>query len=212
MSRVLIGRRALVASGASIALLSRVAEAADLPRTAAQTRGPFYPVELPLDRDNNLVNVVGRAQPATGQVTHVFGRIVDVEGKPIAGARIEIWQCNAFGRYHHPGDRGPAPIDPDFQGFGQTVSAPDGTYRFRTIRPVQYPGRAPHIHFEVTAGGTVLTTQMYVEGEPGNLRDGPLNSIRDPRQRAALIVPLAPAPQVEAGALAGDFQIVMGRG
>lgn len=207
-----LARRALIAGGASIALASRLAEAADLPRTAAQTRGPFYPVELPLDRDNNLVNVAGRGEPANGQVTHVFGRVIDVEGRPIPGARIEIWQCNAFGRYHHPGDRGPAPIDPNFQGFGQTVSAADGTYRFRTIKPVQYPGRTPHIHFEVTAGGSVLTTQMYVDGEPGNLRDGPLNSIRDPRQRAALIVPFAPAPQVEPGALAGEFQIVMGRG
>lgn len=207
-----LARRALIAGGASIALASRLAEAADLPRTAAQTRGPFYPVELPLDRDNNLVNVAGRGEPANGQVTHVFGRVIDVEGRPIPGARIEIWQCNAFGRYHHPGDRGPAPIDPNFQGFGQTVSAADGTYRFRTIKPVRYPGRTPHIHFEVTAGGSVLTTQMYVDGEPGNLRDGPLNSIRDPRQRAALIVPFAPAPQVEPGALAGEFQIVMGRG
>src|SRR5204863_6196939 len=96
------------------------------------------------------------------------------------------------GRYHHPGDRSAAPIDPGFQGYGETVSTDEGGYRFRTIRPVAYTGRTAHIHFAVTVPrGGKLVTQMYVEGEPGNARDMVLNGIRDPEARKAVIVPFA---------------------
>ncbi len=144
-------------------------------------------------------------------VTYVTGRVVDPRGRPVAGARIEIWQCDAAGVYHHSGDsRGPA--DPDFQGYGRTVAAADGGYRFRTIRPVAYPGRTPHIHFKISGPGFAgLTTQMYVEGEPGNRRDFVLNAIRDPIVRRSVIVPLRQAAELEPGALHGVFTIVVGR-
>jgi protocatechuate 3,4-dioxygenase beta subunit len=206
-------RRLLVGAGTVLALAGGRASStlAALATTPRQTTGPFYPVELPLDRDNDLVRFGGAAQQAQGQITHVFGRVLDRDARPIRGARIEIWQCNAFGRYHHPRDTRDAPLDPGFQGYGETVSAADGAYRFRTIRPVPYPGRTPHIHFAVTAPGMErLVTQMYVAGEPGNARDGLYNSIRDPAARAALTVALAPAAELESGAIGGTFDIILG--
>lgn len=203
-------RRALVA-GASLAALAvtNPAAAARLVATPAQSEGPFYPLTLPLDRDNDLVTVAGQPRPAKGTITHVFGKVLDVDGRPVGGARVEIWQCDADGHYHHPGDRR-GPADPAFQGFGQTVTAADGGYRFRTIRPVPYPGRTPHIHVKVAArNAPELTTQMYVAGEPGNERDFLLRSIRDPAARARVIVALEPAAGLEAGALQGRFDIVL---
>jgi protocatechuate 3,4-dioxygenase beta subunit len=203
-------RRVLLGAGAAVVTIAAPVLAA-LPETPQQTTGPFYPRDLPLDRDNDLARVAGAAEPAKGQLAHVFGRVLDREGRPIAGARVEIWQCNAFGRYHHPRDTRDAPLDPGFQGYGETVSAADGGYRFRTIRPVPYPGRTPHIHFAVSApGASRLVTQMYVAGEPLNARDGLYNSIRDPAARAAVTVALAPAPEIEPGAIAGRFDLVLG--
>lgn len=203
-------RHFLLAVGA-VALARPLEAVAALLPTPAQSTGPFYPRELPLDRDNDLATVAGAPSRARGELTHVFGTLRDVEGRPLAGARVEIWQCNAFGRYHHPNDTRDAPLDPGFQGFGETRTAADGAYRFRTIKPVAYPGRTPHIHFAVTApGGTRLVTQMYVEGAPGNERDSLLNSIRDPAARRSVIVTLKPAPEIEGGALAGTFDIVLG--
>lgn len=205
-------RRVFVALGSAalVAASSRLALATLLP-TPRQTPGPFYPRTLPLDADNDLVHIAGHTKDASGTVTHVFGRILDTEGKPIPEAKIEIWQCDSHGRYHNVDDRGAQQIDPDFQGYGQTISAADGGYRFRTIRPVPYPGRTPHIHFAITtATGRRLTTQMYVAGEALNERDPVLSQIRDPASRAAVIVSLEPASQVDARGLAGTFDIVMG--
>ncbi|MFQ5776220.1 MAG: protocatechuate 3,4-dioxygenase subunit beta [Kiloniellaceae bacterium] len=205
-------RRALLTGGLALAGLAAVrpATAALLP-TPRQTEGPFYPTRIPLDSDADLVRVAGRPAPAAGTVTHVFGRVLTEDGRPKAGVRVEVWQCDAFGRYHHPREpRGRA--DPNFQGYGRVTAAADGAYRFRTIRPVPYPGRTPHIHFAVSGPGMGrLTTQMYVAGEPGNARDFVLNRVPDPRARASLIVALAPVPEIEAGALVGRFDIVLGR-
>jgi len=143
-------------------------------------------------------------------VTHVIGRVLDRDGRPVPGALVEIWQCDAHGRYLAPADRGRAARDPRFQGHGRTLTDAGGGYRFRTIRPVPYPGRTPHIHFRLGRGGReLLTTQMYVAGEPLNEGDFLLNSIRDPAERARLLVALRPAEEVEAGSLAGMFDIVL---
>ena len=118
---------------------------------------------------------------------------------------MEIWQCDTLGHYHHPRDGGSA--DPNFQGFGHTFAGEDGAYRFRTIKPVPYPGRAPHIHFAVFGKGfDRMTTQMYVAGNPLNQRDWILNSVRNTLARKKLIVSLGPAPQIEPGALVGTFR------
>ncbi|MDX1431621.1 MAG: intradiol ring-cleavage dioxygenase [Gammaproteobacteria bacterium] len=184
--------------------------AAELVPTPRQSTGPFYPSELPLDHDNDLASVRGRAGIAEGIITHVRGRVLDASGRALPGMTIEIWQCNAFGRYHHPRDRREAPIDENFQGYGRTLSAGDGGYRFRTIRPVAYPGRTPHIHFAVSGPGTeTLITQMYVAGEPRNDSDWLLNRIRDPRARASVIVTLREG-EAAPGELSGEFDLVLG--
>ena len=198
LGTLLTGRQALAAPGRT--------------PTPPQMQGPFYPLTLPLDQDNDLVQVAGRQGLAHGVITEVAGRVLDPAGQPIRGARIEIWQANGHGRYHHPDDDSPAPVDPLFQGFGHTVTDTQGAYHFRTIRPVAYPGRAPHIHFAVVlAGGRTFHTQMYVAGEPANRSDFLLNAIQDRRQREALIVPLHPSSTGNSR-LAGRFDIVLGPG
>ena len=207
-----ITRRGLLAGGAALTGLAAAASAlAALVPTPRQTEGPFYPARLPLDADADLVQVAGRAQAAKGTVTHVFGRVLTEDGRPMRGVRVEIWQCDANGVYHHPRDR-LADADPNFQGFGRTMAGEDGGYRFRTIRPVPYPGRTPHIHFAIAGPGMRrLTTQLYIAGEPGNARDFVLNRVRDPDARASLIVPFEPAPEIEPEALGARFDIVLGR-
>ncbi len=177
-----------------------------------QTEGPFYPRDWDGDIDNDLVKVHGRDAKAMGEVLWLQGRVLDLSGRSVAGATVEIWQCDARGVYRHPRDeRGDRRRDPAFQGRGRTTSDADGHYRFRTIRPVPYAGRTPHVHFRVEAPGRdELITQMYVFGEPRNARDGVLNAIRDPRQRDSVIVRLEPAQRIEQDALVGSFDIVLG--
>jgi protocatechuate 3,4-dioxygenase beta subunit len=209
-SRFFTRRAALAAGVAWLALpgLALPARAAELIPTPAQSEGPFYPVEFPPETDWDLVRMGGAAKPALGTIAYIEGRILDRNGKAVPRARVEIWQCDAKGRYRHPGDaRGPR--DEEFQGFGRVDTADDGAYQFRTIRPVAYPGRTPHIHFAVLAPGAArFVTQMYVAGEPLNKRDFLLNSVRDQKARERLIVPLAPT-DAESGALRGRFDIVL---
>lgn len=140
--------------------------------TPGQPAGPFYPVERPLDDDSDLTRVQGLKRPAQGRITDLRGRILDRNGRPLSDLRIEIWQCDANGRYRHPRDSGDHPIDPGFQGLGHTITDSQGGYRFRTIRPVPYPGRTPHIHVAVfPAGERPFVTQLYVAGEPRNAQD-----------------------------------------
>ncbi|MFM9972202.1 MAG: intradiol ring-cleavage dioxygenase [Burkholderiales bacterium] len=180
--------------------------------TPRQTEGPFYPVKLPADHDSDLVNVKGANGMAKGEVTHLSGRILDAQGRPLQGVRVEIWQADANGRYHHPGDRSGADADPNFQGFGHFVTGADGSYAFRTIKPVPYPGRAPHIHFKLRgANFPEFVTQLYVAGHPGNDRDGLLTSIPQGPRRSSLLanfLPIkAPSGVTEFSA---RFEIVLG--
>ena len=199
----------LAASAAGLSLLRSVAEAAALPPTPAQTAGPFYPQWFPADTDNDLVHIAGRGGTAKGTVTLISGRVLDRDGAAVVGARVEIWQCDANGRYHNVrGDSSDRPLDENFQGYGQTTTDRDGGYQFRTIRPVPYPGRTPHIHFAVSALGlSPFITQMYVAGEPQNERDGVLMGVRPPAARSRLIVPLGASG--EPGILSGTFDIVL---
>lgn len=219
MSRVTtpwIGRRALIAGAAatttSLLLPPRIALAMpELTPTPAQTEGPFYPTDWTGDIDNDLVQVTGEAARSLGQVVHVRGRVLGSDGTPIAGARVEIWQCDANGVYRHPRDMSPTRRrDDGFQGRGRVVADAAGHYSFRTIRPVAYPGRTPHIHYSIELPDRRrLVTQMYVAGEPLNARDGILNAIANQRQRDSVIVRLEAADGIENGALAGTFDIVM---
>jgi protocatechuate 3,4-dioxygenase beta subunit len=164
-------RRRLLLGG-SAALLSLPLAAAQRVLTPGQAAGPFYPVIPPLNRDNDLTQVDGRSGRAMGQISDLYGRVMEVDGRPLAGVRVEIWQCDANGRYRHPRDRQTVAEDPNFQGFGHTITDAEGRYRFRTIRPVLYPGRTPHIHAAVFPGEDVpFVTQIYVAGEAQNERD-----------------------------------------
>ncbi len=177
--------------------------------TPAQTEGPFYPDQMPLDQDNDLVLIAGRKAPALGEITHLTGRILDLNGKPLRGVVIEIWQVDHHGHYIHTGDAS-AKNDAGFQGFGRFETGQNGAYRFRTIKPVPYPGRAPHIHVKLRKGKSeLLTTQMYVQGHPLNERDGLLRGIRDPQQRSSVLVPFLPSKERQ-GELTARFDIVLG--
>jgi protocatechuate 3,4-dioxygenase beta subunit len=192
------------------------AGAQTLRRTPTQVLGPFYPVVKPLDQDADLTSVAGRSGRATGQVIDVMGRIMNRDGKPVAGARVEIWQANTHGRYTHPSDRNPAPLDPNFEGFAVLKTDADGRYRFRTIKPGAYPEdsgvlRAPHIHFEVFGRTNRLVTQMYFAGEALNDTDRFLATAAGNRER--LIVPFKPSPEQQAAnPLVGVWDIVLDQG
>ena len=211
-----LGRRSVIAgisASATSALVPTISFAeGQLIATPRQTEGPFYPVEWSGDIDPDLVVVRGEAARAKGQVTHVDGRILTLTAQPLGGATVEIWQCDANGIYRHPRDGGGTRSrDLGFQGRGRAISDASGRYSFRTIRPVAYSGRAPHIHFKVVLPDRrALVTQMYVFGETQNERAGVLNSIRDRRQRESVIVRLLPADGIEPGALAGTFDIIVG--
>ena len=201
---VITDRRRFIAtlalSGAAFTVRGAFAE--QLARTAAQTEGPFYPDRLPLDT----------ITPAVGEITHLSGRILDETGAPVRNAIVEIWQCDHEGVYLHSADASRKPGDRHFQGFGRFLTDSIGAYYFRTIKPVPYPGRTPHIHFKVKKGGRdLLTTQCYVKGHPGNAQDGIWKSVTDPRARESITIDFSPAPGSPTGELAAKFDIVVGR-
>jgi protocatechuate 3,4-dioxygenase beta subunit len=184
--------------------------AEELTRTPRQTEGPFYPDHLPLDTDNDLLIINDSITPAIGEITHLSGRIFDAKGEPIRNALVEIWQVDGNGVYLHSGDQHAA-RDKNFQGFGRFMTGSSGDYYFRTIKPVPYPGRTPHIHFAVKMKGRdKWTTQCYVKGESRNDRDGIYRSIKDPKAREAVTIDFAPVKESRLGELAAKFDIVLG--
>ncbi len=210
----LVSRRHFVGGMAALSMAAWStpgAFAEELTRTPRQTEGPFYPDHLPLDTDNDLLIVNDALSPAVGEITHLTGRILDAQGDPIRNAAVEIWQVDNNAVYLHSqgGDR--ATLDKNFQGFGRFVTSSTGEYYFRTIKPVVYPGRTPHIHFAVKIRGKdKFTTQCYIKGAPENERDGVLRSIRDEQQLASVLVDFAPIPDSKIGELAATFDVVLG--
>jgi protocatechuate 3,4-dioxygenase beta subunit len=207
-----LDRRRILARGASVALVAlpwawtgaRAQAAAPLRPTPSQTEGPFYPVEFPADADADLLRN-GALAYTQGDEAWVEGQVRDLSGAPIKGAVVEIWQCDHNGYYHHPGNGGRA--DKRFQGFGRATAQADGSYRFHTIRPTPYVGRAPHIHVKVVLGTKhLLTTQLYVAGHEGNERDSLLRRL-DAQERKALVVPFTAAAPGQA--LRAVFPIVV---
>ena len=168
-------RRAfLKASAASVAGVALPGPVAAALRTPSAAEGPFYPSQSMrfADVDNDLVKILGAVREAGGEIIEITGRVMDRSENPIAGARVEIWQVDTNGRYLHTGDDQATARDPAFQGFGHDITGPDGSYRFRTIKPVSYPGRTPHIHVKVFTDDRELTTQFYIAGHPENSKDG----------------------------------------
>ena len=182
-----------------------------LRRTQDQILGPFYPVMKRPDQSGDLTRVQDGLGRAKGQVLNVMGRVLNPAGEPVRGARVEIWQANAVGRYAHPDDPNPAPLDPNFVGFGVITTDAEGRYRFKTIKPAAYPTgpttmRPAHIHFEVVGHHDQLVTQMYFEGDPYNEKDRYLQSASRPE---ALIVKLRPAtPEFDPDSMTAVFDIV----
>ncbi|APW61565.1 protocatechuate 3,4-dioxygenase [Paludisphaera borealis] len=205
--RAFLGSLALGAS----AFAARGAFADELMRTPSQTEGPFYPDKLPLDTDNDLIVVNDNLTSAVGEITHLTGRLLDSKGEPIRNALIEIWQVDANGAYLHTKDPAHGKFNANFQGFGRFLTGSTGEYYFRTIKPVAYTGRAPHIHVKVRKGRKeLLTTQFYIKGSPENERDGIYKSLRDPKDRDALTLAFTPVEGSKIGELSARGDLVIG--
>lgn len=196
MDKTEISRRRFLVTGTvlgagSVAVACSTSKA-DATATPAQTEGPFYPTVDQADKDADLTLVDGHSEAALGEVVRVEGRVLDRQGKAIAGAVVDIWQANAAGRYAHELDPNPAPLDPNFQGWAILSTDTTGRYGFKTIKPGAYPAepgwdRPPHIHFKVSRRGyKEITTQMYFDGEPLNAPDLVLNALSD--EEKAMVV------------------------
>lgn len=177
--------------------------------TPWQAEGPFYPQQMPADHDHDLVKVTGQDAAAMGTVLHLHGRILDRFGAPIDGARVEIWQCDKNGIYHHPDDREEG-RDLGFQGIGVRAVDARGGYAFRTIRPTAYSGRTPHIHFKIKVDGKKrLSTQMYdAANKKRNANDGIYTDLSTAQQRAVTVA-MTSADSLEAGAVIGEFNLIL---
>jgi len=187
--------------------------AEELVKTPKQTEGPFYPDKLPLDTDNDLLVINDGITPAVGEISHLTGKVLDAKGNALRGAVVEIWQCDGKGVYLHTDDsKGKKKQqDANFQGFGRFTTSKAGEYYFRTIKPVPYPGRTPHIHVKVKLNGKeVLCTQLYVAGEEQNEKDFIYMGVKDKAQRASVTVDFAKIKDSKLGELAANFDIVLG--
>jgi len=207
--RFLTGSLALGAA----AFTARGSFADELAKTPKQTEGPFYPNRLPLDTDNDLIVLNDSLTPAVGEITHLTGKVLDAKGNPVKNALVEIWQCDAKGVYLHTADSDGKKEQQDkhFQGFGRFLTGGTGEYYFRTIKPVPYPGRTPHIHYKIKHGGKeLLVTQLYVKGHPGNPKDGIWRGLGDEKTQALVTTDFTPIKDSKLGELAANFNLVLG--
>lgn len=201
--KLLLGISGLIIAGTGSATAALLA-------TPRQTPGPFYPAELPLDDDNNLTEIAGKSGRAKGIICDLNGRIIDINGNSLRDTRIEIWQCDANGRYRHPRENASRPIDESFQGHGSTTTNEQGSYRFRTIRPVPYPGRTPHIHIAVfPPGEPPFVTQLYIAGEQTNETDFLFNDI--PWDKRHLVTADFKPAEVPGAEQQAGFDIILNR-
>jgi protocatechuate 3,4-dioxygenase beta subunit len=190
-------------------------DAGALPITPPQIVGPFYPASERPDLAADLARPIGSTGEAQGQLIYVSGSVLTRSGEPVPRASIEIWQANAAGKYRHPSDINPAPLDPNFKGFARLTTDASGRYGFRTIKPGQYPTaegdiRPPHIHLTIEGRFDRLVTQIYFAGETGNLTDRWLNAAPHPER---LILTLQDPPSyLGSQAMVAHFDIVLASG
>lgn len=181
MNIKLKSRRSLLAGFAGLLGFSALSsKAAATVLTPDATEGPYYPVQemRKSDVDNDLVKIKGLVEQAGGEIFTLRGKLMGGDGQPLAGHRIEIWQCDVDGNYMHPRDSRSANFDMAFQGFGHDITDDAGNYSFRTIKPTIYPGRTPHIHVKIfDKRRELLTTQIYIKDYPDNTRDRLFNSM-----------------------------------
>lgn len=199
--------RTLVLATLLVVLACPDVHARDL--TPAQTEGPYYPRKKPSESDTDLTRI-GIGPQAQGQVLVLEGTIIDPEDRPIAGARVEIWQTDHQGIYAHPGDPNTGKRDTTFQFYGETTTTGTGGFAFRTILPGGYGGRPRHIHVKVTPpGGATLTTQLYFKDDADLGRDGIVAGLG----KALAGVTLTPVSSAEAGRpLQATIELVVKRG
>lgn len=196
---------------ASATLVTPGLLAEELTKTPPLTEGPFYPDKMPLDTDNDLLVISDKTNLSLGTVTHLTGRVLSSSGEPIRNALVEIWQCDNNGAYLHTGSGNAEKRDAGFQGYGRFLTDWKGQYYFRTIKPVAYPGRTPHIHYKVTKGSQhLLTTQMLVKGDPQNERDGIFRVIKEARLRESLMAEFKAVKDSKIGELAAHWDVVVG--
>lgn len=208
-------RRTFIGALGGLSMSSSLVEAAQKVITPPQVEGPYYPYDEPGVIDNDLVRLrTGDAQ-ALGHVVHLFGTARTWNGNPIPNLRVDLWQCDANGRYHHPRDRQSRPLDARFQGYGRALTDKDGKFSFRTIKPVSYSMgrvvRTPHIHlaaFDSRHNVRRLTTQLYIAGEALNDTDQELAKLL-PLQREALIRPWTDGSNIERGALQAHYDLLL---
>lgn len=180
--------------------------------TPRVTEGPFYPDKMPLDTDNDLIILNDSITPALGEITHLSGRILTATGAPVRNAIVEIWQVDNHGIYLNTNDtNNGGKRDSNFQGYGRFLTDASGAYYFRTIKPVPYPGRTPHIHFAVSQNGKrIHTTQLLINGHPQNEGDGVFRSAGDEAARKSLLVDFKPLAGSRIGELTANFDIIIG--
>src|ERR1700732_5210778 len=188
---------------------------AALQRTPGQILGPFYP-RKPFDQNADLTKVPGRPGRAEGEILNVMGRVLNMKGEPVRNAKVEVWQANAHGRYTHPSDTTPAPLDPNFEGSAVLTTDSEGRYRFKTIRPAAYPAgpdrmRPAHIHFQVSGRQDKIVTQMCFESDPYNETDPFLNSAGG-RKELWVTKLLDPSPDFEPDSKMVIFDMVLYKG
>ena len=185
--------------------------AEELIKTPPLTEGPFYPDRMPLDTDNDLLVISDKTDLAIGTVTHLTGRILSSSGEPIRNALVEIWQCDNNGAYLHTRSGNAEKRDVSFQGYGRFLTDQKGQYYFRTIKPVAYPGRTPHIHYKVTKGNQhLLTTQMLIKGDARNEKDGIFRVIKEAKIRDSLMAEFKAIEKSKIGELAANWDVVLG--
>jgi protocatechuate 3,4-dioxygenase, beta subunit len=205
--------KSLALTSAGFSIPGSLAEALTL--TPQQTQGPFYPLanNIPLDKDNDLVQMNDHLTPASGVVTYVSGRVLDSSGNPIRNALVELWHADANGNYTYSTNSARnSAADPNFAGFGQFLTGSNGGYRFRTIKAGLYTGRARHFHWGITIPGQLsrFTTQTYWAGEAGNSSDSVLNGISNAQERASVILTYSPVPGTTTGEVEAGWDIIMG--
>lgn len=208
-----INRRSMLKSASFLAAAITTSGllAEELTKTPTQTEGPFYPDNMPLDTDNDLLVINDALKPSVGTITHLTGRVLDVHGDPVKNTVVEIWQVDNNGAYLHTKGDGGNERDKNFQGFGRFFTGSTGEYYFRTLKPVPYGKRTPHIHVAVNQKGKrLLTTQCYVKGHELNKKDGILNRVKGAKVRENIIIDFAKVKGSKIGELAANFDIVLG--
>jgi protocatechuate 3,4-dioxygenase, beta subunit len=208
---------AAIATGVASIASVPAAVAETIRRTPSQIVGPFYPLTKPLDQDADLTAIAGKSGRALGQVIYLSGRVLNSKGEPVPNAGIEIWQANAHGKYTHPSDTNPAPLDPNFEGYARLTTDADGRYAIKTIKPGGYPEdvsgrmRAPHIHFDVSGRVNRLVTQLYFAGDPLNDTDRFMATALSNKERL-IIKPEPSSADKDAGSLSATWDIVLNDG